>query len=390
MESVKDIIQQCHERRRRRLRQQETIVSPTLHGEHPYHYIVYCAHQYPLLLHNLEHADISFMPIGQAPFDRGPAYCGGSRLLRRQGTLDWGPRRWFASWGIQVYTGTPSAHDGANWHDIEFTYRAIEVAPDAVVACMDALVNAVMNPLLTLLKGGGLRFSCRIPDYLHPNTIEARQYVHKYPPDPERTGDRDRDVYVRVIGDQNYNRWDARYQILRGSLLELPIISKDVLFAFLDILRESLHIPAPTQEVDMIDETIMSTQNWDDFADIESLETDHVVNENIPAVRRGEISPIAIKRPKPILDKTEHTEAVDEWYLSAGEERILGLVAGLINTEKRREIEASFLNNTAIWVNSNTPYEAEDTQQYYASGNQHRAMETTKLPMETGERDPAC
>ena len=73
MESVKDIIQQCHERRQQDLQQRETIVSPTLHGEYPYHYTVYCARRYPLLLHDLEQADISFMPIGQAPeFDRGP------------------------------------------------------------------------------------------------------------------------------------------------------------------------------------------------------------------------------------------------------------------------------------------------------------------------------
>ena len=363
MKSMKDIIQQCHERRRKELQQRETIVSPTLHSEHPYHYIVYCAHQYPLLLHNLEQAEISFIPIGQAPFDRGPMYCGGSRFLRRQGTLDWESRRWFASWGIQVYTGTPSAHNGANWHDIEFTYRAIQVAPEAVVTCMDALVNAVMNPLLTLLKGGGLRFSCRVPDYLHPNTTNARQYVHKYLSDTDHP--LNRDVYVRIIGDKNYNRWDARYQILKGSLLDPPIISKDVLFAFLDILREALHVPAPAPEVDTIDETVMDTQDWDDFAVIESLETAHVVNENVRAVQRGEISPIAIKRPKPILDKTERTEAVDACDLSTEEERILGLVTGLINTEKRREIEASFLNNTPIWVNANTAYDAEDTQQYY-------------------------
>ena len=59
MESVKDIIQQCHERRGKDLQQRETIVSPMLHGESPYHYIAYCARRYPLLLHDLEQADIS-------------------------------------------------------------------------------------------------------------------------------------------------------------------------------------------------------------------------------------------------------------------------------------------------------------------------------------------
>ena len=363
MESVKDIIQQCHERRQKELQQRETIVSPTLHGEYPYHYTVYCAHRYPLLLHTLEQADISFMPIGQAPFDRGPAYCGDTRLLRRQGIIDWEPRRWFSSWGIQVYTGIPSAREDANWHDIEFTYRAIRDAPNAVVSCIEALANAVMNPLLTLLKGGGLRFSCRVPDYLHPNTMDAKQYVHKYLPDIDHP--RDRDVYVKIVGDKGFTRWDARYEILMGSLLNPPIISKDVLFAFLDVLRELLHAPAPTPELDTIDEVIVDTQDWDDFAVIESLETEQVVNENILAVRRRELSPIGIKRPKPLLKKSEHVPAVDEKKILKEEARVLGLVTGSVNTQKKREIETVYLNTTPVCVNVNTTHDADDTEQYY-------------------------
>ena len=362
MQSVKDIIQQCHERRGKDLPQQETIVSPTLHGESPYHYIVYCARQYPLLLHDLEQADISFMPIGQAPFDRGPAYCGGTRLLRRQGTLDWGARRWFSSWGIQVYTGTPSAHDGANWHDIEFTYRAIRDAPDAVVACMDALFNAVMNPLLTLLKGGGLRFSCRVPDYLHPNTTDAREYVHKHLPDIDHP--RDRDVYVEIVGDKGYTRWDARYEILKGSLLDPPTISKDVLFAFLDVLREQLHAPAPASELDLTDEALVDTQDYDDFAVIESLETELVVNESILEVQRGELSPIGIKRLRPFLEKME-CAAADEKTRAEGEARILGIVAGSMSTQKKRDIEKTFLDTAPLWVNANTAHDATEAERYY-------------------------
>ena len=363
MESAKDIIQQCHDQRRKDLQQRETIVSPTLHGEYPYHYIVYCARQHPLLLHDLEQADISFMPIGQAPFDRGPAYCGGSRLLRRQGTLNWEPRRWFSSWGIQVYTGTPSAREGTNWHDIEFTYRAIRDAPDAVVACVDALVNAVMNPLLTLLKGGGLRFSCRVPDYLHPNTTDAKEYIHKHLPDIDHH--RDRDIYVKIIGDKGYTRWDARYEILRGSLLDPPIISKDVLFAFLNVLRELLHEPAPASELDLTDEALVDTQDFDDFDVIESLETEQVVNERHLAVQRGELSPIGIKRPRPLLRKVKHTAVEDERNLSEREARILGIITGSMSTEKKREIEATFLDTAPIWINTNTAHDAEDAKRYY-------------------------
>ena len=363
MQSVKNIIQQCHERRQKELQQRETIVSPTLHGESPYHYVVYCARQYPLLLHDLEQADISFMPIGRAPFDRGPAYRGGTRLLRRQGTLNWEPRRWFSSWGIQVYTGTPSAHDGANWHDIVFAYRAIRDAPDAVVACLDALVNAVMNPLLTLLKGGGLRFSCRVPYYLHPNTTDAKQYVHKHLPNINHH--RDRDIYVEIIGDKGYTRWDARYEILTGSLLDPPIISKDVLFAFLDVFRELLHEPAPASELDLTDEPLVDTQDFDDFAAIESLEMKPVVNESILAVRRGELSPIGIKRPKPLLEKMKHTAVDNERHPSEAEARIIGIITGSMNTEKKRQIEATFLDTAPIWINANTAHDAEDAARYY-------------------------
>ena len=364
MQSVKDIIQQCHERRGKDLQQRETIVSPTLHGEYPYDYIVYCARRYPLLLHTLEQADISFMPIGQAPeFDRGPVYRGGTRLLRRQGTLNWEPRRWFSSWGIQIYTGTPSARDGANWHDIEFTYRAIRDAPDAVAACLDALANAVMNPLLTLLKGGGLRFSCRVPDYLHPNTTDAKQYVHKHLPDIDHH--RDRDIYVEIIGDKGYTRWDARYEILTGSLLDPPIISKDVLFVFLDVLRELLHEPAPASELDTTDEALVDTQDFDDFAVIESLETGQIVNEGILAVQRGEFSPIGIKRPKPLLKKVERTAVKRERNLSEAEARVLGIVTGPIDPEKKREIEATFLKTAPLWINANTTHDAEEAERYY-------------------------
>ena len=138
-----------------------------------------------------------------------------------------------------------------------------------------------------------------------------------------------------------------------------------MLFAFLDVLRELLHEPAPASELDTIDEVIVDTQDWDDFAAIESLETDQVVNKNILAVRRGEVSPIGIKRPKPILEKMERTEAEDERNLSEGEERILGLVTGSISTEKRREVEATFLNTVPMCVNSNTASDVENAQQYY-------------------------
>ena len=138
-----------------------------------------------------------------------------------------------------------------------------------------------------------------------------------------------------------------------------------MLFAFLDVLRDALHEPAPTSELDTTDEVLADTQDFDDFAVIESLETEQVVNENILAVRRGEVSPIGIKRPRPLLEKVDSTAVKDERNLSERKERILGLVTGSISTEKKREIEATFLDTAPLWINANTAHDAEEAERYY-------------------------
>ena len=202
-------------------------------------------------LYGLEQAAISFMPIGCAPeHDHGPRDFGGKRFLNPQNIEDWNPQLWHRSWGIQVYTGIPSERNGARWHDIDFKYKAIRAAPDAVTACIETLVNAVANPLLTMTKTGGIRFSCRIPDYLHPNTDEAKHYIYKHTPTAENP--HQRDMYLEIHGDQGYSRWDARYELLLGNLLDPPIIVKEVLFTAIDALRTELHEPSPLADKKII------------------------------------------------------------------------------------------------------------------------------------------
>lgn len=241
---LKDIIEHCHQRRETPFRQRKTVVTPALYNkDYPYQLTVYCAQRCPVLLADLEQANISFMPIGQAPDnDRGPKDFGGERFLRRQGIKDWNMKRLRRSWGIQVYTGIPSESHDARWHDIHFTYSAISAAPDAIFTCVDTLVNAVDNPLLVLSKSGGLRFSCRVPDYLHSRTEDARRYIYKHAPTPEDPNQRD--VYLEIVGEEGYSRWDARYEILLGNLLDPPVIAKEVLFAPINALRAELHAPA--------------------------------------------------------------------------------------------------------------------------------------------------
>ena len=244
MNSLKHLIQYCYERHEQPLRQRKTLVTPAPYKGLPYQFTVYCAHRCRQRLYDLEQADISFMPTGRAPEnDRGPTSFGGERFFKRQKIEDWGIRRWHTSWGLQVYTGIPSERNGARWHDFDFKYEAICAAPDAVIACIEPLVNAVAHPLLVLSKSGGLRFSCRIPDYLHPNTEVDRLYIHKYSPTAETP--HQRDVYLEILGEEGYSRWDGRYEILLGNLLDPPVISKDVIFPFIDTLRAVLHEPAP-------------------------------------------------------------------------------------------------------------------------------------------------
>ena len=243
MNISKDIIQYCHQRRGRSLQQRETVITPALYKGVPYDFTVHCAHRYPVKLYELEQADVSFMPIGHAPaYESGPTDFGGERFLTRQGIEDWEIRQWHDSWGIQVYTGIPSAREGACWHDLNFTYEAVCAAPDAVSVCIETLVNIVANPLLTATKSGGLRFSCRVRDYLHPNTEEARQYIYQRTLTPENSYQQE--VYLEILGDKGFNRWDGRYEILLGDLLDPPVISKEALFAPIDALRDTLHQPA--------------------------------------------------------------------------------------------------------------------------------------------------
>ena len=248
MNALKDIIQRCHQRREKPLRhQRKTIVTPALYKGLPYHFTVHCAWRYPVRLYELEQSNISFMPIGRVPaYDHGPWDFGGERFLRQQCIEDWRFELWHKSWGIQVYTGAPSERDGAQWHDIDFKYDAICAAPDAVFACVEALVNSVANPLLTLSKSGALRFSCRVPNYLHQNTQDVKQYIYKHTPTAENPYHRD--VYLEILGEEGYSQWDARYEVLVGNLLDPPTIAKEVLFAAIDALRAALHEPAPLRE----------------------------------------------------------------------------------------------------------------------------------------------
>ena len=129
-----------------------------------------------------------------------------------------------------MYTGVPSECDGAQWHDINFKYAAICDAPDAVLTCIEALANAVANPLLTLTKSGGLRFFpvefkiISIPTLMKRSSISIN--IHRL-------------LKIYTIAMCISKSWVTTdtvvgtrvTEILIGNLLNPPIIAKEVLFA---------------------------------------------------------------------------------------------------------------------------------------------------------------
>ena len=440
MNILKDIIQRCHQRREKSIQQRKTVITPALYNALPYHFTVYCAYRYPVKLYELEQAEISFMPIGRAPaYESGPADFGGERFLTRQGIEDWEIRQWRGSCGIQVYTGTPSARDGACWHDLNFTYEAVCAAPDAVSVCIQTLVNIVANPLLTITKSGGLRFSCRVRDYLHPNTEAARQYIYKHTPTPENSDQQE--VYLEIFGDKGFNRWDGRYEILLGNLLAPPVISKEALFAPIDALRDTLHHPvmlgekglqsvvlhhpvapaslgshnldlakqalikrgfsyikqendshywkpppsdtarddthvllcerdgtvwlrASTSELRIPMEDTRITEIWDDTGILpQTPDVDPFLSNTLLAVRDGKLSPLAIKRPPTMLQKSEgakkHYEplennAVQIQRVFDGTARVHALIAEK-GGGKNYSVETYVPNSGAISLRAEVP-----------------------------------
>ena len=445
MISFEDIIQRCHERRNKPLLQRKTLVTPALYNKgFPYHLTAHCAYKYPVLLANLEEAHVSFMPIGRAPGnDNGPRELGGERFLKRQGIKDWGMRRWHESWGIQVYTGAPSELDGASWHDFHFTYNLICSAPEEVQTCIDTLTNAVPNPLLTITKSGGIRYSCRIPDYLTPNTDTAKLYIYKHAPTPE---DPDKlDVYLEIYGDKNYSRWDARYEIVQGNLLDSPTIAKEVVFAPIDALRVSLHEPPPqkvkeeaivpdvpislgSQNLDLAKDTLIKrgfsyigqeqeTHRWTlPHSEIDnhyiSLWEDNgtvwirassqeigipvtstpitdiwvgtgivplktpaniPISDKVRNIREGKLSPLAIKRPSPVLQKPEQTRPINGTHKNGNllkqtifneTNNILGLIA-----EENTEVKSYISYSDSTCLNVPTYKFAEKLENHYQNRN---------------------
>ena len=314
---------------------------------------------------------------------------------------------------------------------------------DAVFTCVQALIDATANPLLTISKSGGLRFSCRIPGYLHPSTKRARFYVYKQTsaaahPNPH-------EVYLEISGERGYTCWDARHEILIGDLLDPPVIPKEALFAPLDTFRAALHDPvhqklpdeesvpdAPTslgsRKLDLAREALskhgfsylrqadgvhywrrqadrlgtaevsaweseggvwvraatpdtglptaatLITDIWNDTGILPPIPaTGLPIDDKIHTVRAGELSPLAIKRPRLILHKSEPTEKTSETHAEISVQgqrafdrnvRVVGFTPQT-TLERNREVEAFLQNRQLICLNVPNAAHAAIAEQFF-------------------------
>ena len=445
--SVEDLLQRCHKRHEKPLQQRMTVATPSVYTkDYPHEYAIYCAHRYPVMLHDLEQGDISFTPINSPPDpDQGPGdFESDYQFLKRQRENNWKIRQWNTSWGIQIYTGIPSEREGARWHDLLFTYQAVCAAPDAVLACVEALANIVENPLLTLEKSGGLRFTCRIQDYLHPDIEHAQSYIYKHTPMSENGYHRD--VYLKILGDGGQTRWDGRYEVLLGDLLEPPVVTREVLFAPIDALRAKLHEPTSSElitaspkmpltfgsrdldlakdafrrrgfaydrqenhayywrsfnnttvevslwesdgivwvrasapDIGLPTESTPIVDVWDDTGILSPLpETQAPIPAKMIDVREEGLSPLAIKRPPPVLDQHSQSEVDKNEILERDAfqvqsifdrgVRILGILSGRDPWDKDTETSC-FCHRGAVCLNLTESRFVEDVKEHFQAEN---------------------
>ena len=236
-DAIKRIITQCQERHKNPLASQKTRVfhSGDRYGKRSAEYSVSYAAGETINPEKLSHADIGFMPIaksGHCP-EKYSAEAG-KDWETTYGVSDWKPPSWRNSYGIQIYTGIPSGY----LTSLDFEYEIIRDHPQPFLETLARLCQLTENPLLVISKSGGLRFECRTPGYIHPKKSQRVVATWKNHHEHE-------DLYLEVFGEKGLSRYDARYEIYTGSLLNIPVIAHESILEITDDLREQIGEPQP-------------------------------------------------------------------------------------------------------------------------------------------------
>ena len=235
--AIKKIIQRCRERNNMRLSALKTRVAYHRdgYGKRYAQYAVAYAAGKTVDPEKLSRADLGFMPIaesGHCPEKYGAE--AGKDWETTYGVSDWKPKSWRDAYGLQIYTGIPSG----NLTSLDFEYAIVRDYPKQFLDTLSRLCELTESPLLIITKSGGLRFECRTPDYAHLK--RDQRYVATW-----QNHHAHEHLYLEIFGEKGLSRYDARYEIYTGSLLNIPVIDHHALFNILDELQEQIGTPRP-------------------------------------------------------------------------------------------------------------------------------------------------
>ena len=301
----------------------------------------------------LECAGLSFLPIAESGHCPERWRADGKDWNSTYGVSDWKPESWRCSYGIQVFTGSPSG----DIMDLDFEFAMIRDHRDIFMATLQQLCALVDNPLLVITKRGGLRFSVRTPGYVHP--LRERIAVATWK--NHRESDR---LYLEIFGEKGLSRYDARYEIVSGSLLNMPIADYRPVLEIVDALREQIGTPKPEKPI-----SVKSTTSSQQHNDVSSVKSVDALPSNLRWVERSDGSLMSLRSDYP-CQVTKHTK-------SAGSAQYYRQLNG--------QIDAFCHNCQEPWIversdNSSNPKQAKR----YTVDNEHQHT-TSKIDTERSE-----
>ena len=258
------------------------------HGVYSVHYAA-SHHINPV---ELERAGLSFLPIAKSGHCPERWRGNGKDWESMYGVSDWKPKSWSCSYGIQVFTGSPSG----DITDLDFEFAIIRDHPDVFIATLQQLCALVDNPLLVITKRGGLRFSVRTPGYVHPLREKIAVATWKN----HRKHDR---LYLEIFGEKGLSRYDARYEIVSGSLLNIPEVDYRPVLEIVDALREQIGTPKPEKPISV--KLTTPSKQRDDTSSVKSIDA---LPSDLRWVERSDGSLMSLRSDYP-CQVTKHTQS---------------------------------------------------------------------------------
>ena len=295
-ELLNTIIERCIARSKK-----PKIAYPTRHhqGEYTIYYAIQDGKLQSATPRAFEAAGLGIIPIAKNgyPIEEYAASVG-KNWHTRYGFDDWEVGSWKQSYGLQVYTGTPSGY----LTDLDFEVDIVREYPTEMTQTLTELCDLAPSPLILLSKSGGIRFCCKTPDYVHPRTNQDREYIAKW---NHQTGKRDK-LYLEIFGDKGLSRWDARYEIITGNLFDLPVIDHHALFEIIDNLKIQIHVPPPPKQ-----EKIQKQQSKSKKKPKQSHDTPIIdgLPNDIEWIPTGETDKYKSRRGDYTCQVTEHTKS---------------------------------------------------------------------------------